>query len=634
MPQRAFTRGQTQILYRFLPSAIFEHDDYGLCKVEEVITDDVDRVNKSALFATLIDALGQWEREEFRRKFPDPRIDRNRNIYKIGQPREIRFNPFPLVLQCRRCGHVVDLDRLQRRGLTPGKCPRTGCDGDLQQMPYVEAHNCGRIEQIYVPPPSRGCLEHKTQHLRFFDPGRTQAARWVCGICGQELQKTRMTPCQCEFTNAIPALGRSPFERFLRVYPTSEPGLYVPHVVAFINFPEEQERRLTQVDDALPLLLARVWGILEQKVLQLAEERRRWSPGGESLPAEILEIVKMFAAQNPEHPYVKQYAERIKDPPGQREIERVRQLLGAGAPLSDPPGRKLVEHVALLDTMSLTSVETVARRLKERDGEELSARFREEAERALRQLGLGSVHVVNDFPIALTALGFTRVTREPSRSVFNPFPAGDDGKIPLFVVPTETEGLRFELDPTRVTAWLCENRFATCPVPNAPDEAWAWLYRNALRSMVNYTNALSPLSQVVQMLVHTMSHIFLQSIEWSGFAPSSVGEYLMPGTLSFVLYANRFAESKIGGLTTLFEQRLPLWLRDAAQSGRSCMYDPLCSEEGGSCAGCLHREHNCPLFNREMSRSVLYGGFLPTEGVSGLRQIFRGYWDQAWEDVG
>ena len=112
----------------------------------------------------------------------------------------------------------------------------------------------------------------------------------------------------------------------------------------------------------------------------------------------------------------------------------------------------------------------------------------------------------------------------------------------------------------------------------------------------------------IRTLIHTMSHVLLHCIEWSGFASSSIGEYLMSGTLCFILYANRFAETKIGGLTTLFEQRLPLWLRDAAQSGRICLYDPICIEEGGHCAGCLHREYNCPFFNNELSRAALYGG--------------------------
>lgn len=630
MATRQFTRGQTQILYRYLPNSIFTHDDYGLCLVEDVIVDEVENINKSALFDTLVDVLSQWERESFRKKFPDPRADKNRRLYRIGQPREVLFNPFPRVMQCRKCKHVVEFEKLQRRGLRPGQCPRKGCDGRLLQLPYVETHNCGRLEQMYVPPPSKGCREHGVQYLRFFDPGRTYAARWVCGICGRELQKARMTPCRCEYSNAVDELGRSRWEKYLSLYPTSEPGLYNPHVVAFINFSEEEEQRLTQIEDALHLLLARVWGILNGSVLEVAEDRKRWVPGGEGLRPEIQEMVKMFAAQNPDHPLVKQYEDKVSDLPGKQEIDKVKNLLGGESVLSDPPARKLVEHVALRDNMNLTGVSTVAQRLRERGSAAEAEQFLKDIVEKFDRLGLKGVYVVNDFPVALTALGYTRVTKDTKRSVFNPFPAGEDGKIPLFVIPTKTEGLWFQLNPERVAAWLCRNGIVGGSSPLGNAEAWAWLHRVVLREILYTAVPESAVGRAVHMLVHTMSHVFLQRVEWSGFASSSVGEYLMPGTLSFVLYANRFAESKIGGLTTLYEQRLPLWLDDAAQSGRSCMYDPLCGEDGGSCAGCLHREHNCPVFNRDLSRSVLYGGLLPTEVLSATLEISQGYWEDGW----
>jgi hypothetical protein len=123
----------------------------------------------------------------------------------------------------------------------------------------------------------------------------------------------------------------------------------------------------------------------------------------------------------------------------------------------------------------------------------------------------------------------------------------------------------------------------------------------------------------------------LRRIEWSGFAPSSVGEYLLPGSLSFILYANRHAETKIGGLTTLFEQRLNTWLWDAVQSGQECIYDPICGDDGGSCAGCTHREHNCVSFNRELSRAAVYGGPTPQSSSLEGRQLAHGYWKNAWK---
>jgi hypothetical protein len=126
-----------------------------------------------------------------------------------------------------------------------------------------------------------------------------------------------------------------------------------------------------------------------------------------------------------------------------------------------------------------------------------------------------------------------------------------------------------------------------------------------------------------------MSHVLLRHVEWSGFSQNSVGEYLIPGALSGILYANRYAETKIGGLTTLFEHQLGIWLDDSSQSGRQCVYDPFCTDEGGTCVGCLHREYNCPQFNRELSRAVLYGGPTPPPELGsdlGVQVIDTGFW--------
>lgn len=621
MGKGLFTRGQTQILYRFLPQAIFEHDDYGLCKVEEVGIEISDRINRSALTDTLVDALQKWPQEDFRKKFPDPRTDRGQRMYCAGQPKEVRFNPFPLVLQCKKCKHVVEYGRIPKKGLSPGHCPRSGCDGHMQQLRFVEVHNCGRMQEMFVPP--KGCPEHGRAYIQFYDTGRAPTSHWVCGICHREIQKPRMTPCNCEYSELTPRIGRA--EKSLRLYPTSEPGLYIPHVVAFINFPEEHEKKLSQISEGIPTLLARVWGILDKKVLDFVNERNRWSPGGENISPAMRKLAEELEKNCPNNPVLLEYKKNMENPPGQEKIAQVRELLG-GTDLSGAPSRKLVEHVALMDSMDLIDVGTVTRRLRERGNISQASRFEEDAKTITEKMGLSGVKVINDFPIALTALGYTRVTRDPNKCMFNPFPAGEDGKIPLFVIPTETEGLWFQLDPVKVSCWLIDNGIIQGERPKDPLQAWAWLYREVLRTGFGRLEDMTPAAAYLEMLVHTMSHVLLDKIEWSGFASSSIGEYLMPDTLSFVIYANRYAEAKIGGLTTLFEQRLPLWLLDAAQSGRACVYDPLCSEDGGSCAGCLHREHNCPFFNARLSRAVLYGGKMPEDEQGRQSTIRHGYW--------
>ncbi len=246
-------------------------------------------------------------------------------------------------------------------------------------------------------------------------------------------------------------------------------------------------------------------------------------------------------------------------------------------------------------------------------------------------MGIQAIRVINDFPLALCAFGYTRISRDPARTVLTPFPADDRGKIPLFTMSSETEALWFQLDPVQAVAWLIDNGLAGGLKPDAAESAWAWLYAKVpgIQEASYQPSHGDPAAVALRTLLHTLSHIFLHRIEWSGFAPSSVGEYLVPGSLSFILYANRYAETKIGGLTTLFEQRLKTWLLDALQSSHECIYDPICTDEGGSCSGCTHREHNCIMFNRELSRATVYGG--PTPQASELGVIERGYWNDAWK---
>ncbi len=622
MAKKRFTRGQTQILYRYLPGAIFSHDDYGLCKVNEVIIEDAEKINQSALFDTLIETLSQWQRPEFRDQFPDPRELKNRRLYKYGQPREVLFDPYPTILQCKKCKTVTEYSRINKKGIQPGVCTQKDCNGHFVQLGYVEAHNCGRMKELHI----WRCSKHGNASIKFNDTGRAQTSTWYCGICGEN-QKLRMTPCACAYSNVVDELRRSKYDKYLHVYSVTDPGLYSPHVVAFINFPEEEEKKLSQGLDITYLLLARVWEILDGSVLDLLSKRKQFSLEGSEGWSELEEIVKALEEINPEHPKVLEYRKRMEKPPGQNEINTVKDLLGKGATNADAPSRKLVEHVALRDKMNLTSIDTVCERLVLRGRAHESEDYRRKAQNIFDDLGIQKAFIINDFPIALTALGYTRVTKDTKRSLFNPFTVGEDGKIPLYVIPTETEGLWFHLDPIRVLSWLIDNGLSTGGVPSNKAEAWARLHQEALRHILNQATELPSAAYAVHLLIHTISHLFLRCVEWSGFGSSSVGEYLMPGTLSFVVYANRFTESKIGGLTTLFEQRLPLWLMDVYQSGRSCIYDPLCEEDGGACVGCLHREFNCPYFNNDLSRSCLYGGLLPDTNGMGMTLIHQGFWE-------
>lgn len=625
MANKGFSRGQTQVLFRHLPEAIFEHDDYGLCKVTQVALGDAE-VNREALFDAMTDALAMWTTPGFSSKFPDPRDSGNRSHYAVGSPREVRFTPYPQTFTCRSCSRTTKFTDLVRRGATgTGRCME--CGGGMNRLRYVQAHNCGRMEELFVP--MQGCPTHGSQHLAFYDPGRVKQARWYCRACNADIHALRMTPCKCAYNDSL-APGRQA-EKYLKVVPTGDPSLYVPHTVAFINFAEDTEGTLRAAPDALGLMLARTWGLLDETVGNTLRERDNIGKGAEN--TFMAEMVEALRATDPNNELVRKYDADKSRPAGQEALDTVASLLGGSAvSLSAAPRRWLIEHTTLLDKTNISTTTDVAEMLRRR-GDDAGAVDIEEAMRKARDLmGISDVRVVNDFPLALCAFGYTRTSRDPSRTVVTPFPIDERGKIPIFALSSETEALWFQLDPVRVVRWLIENGFSSGAVPAKSEAASAWLYCHVpgLRDAPHEPGYNEQAAVAVRTLLHTMSHVFLRRIEWSGFSPSSVGEYLIPGSLSFILYANRYAETKIGGLTTLFEQRLNTWLWDAVQSGHECVYDPICGDDGGSCAGCTHREHNCVHFNRELSRATVYGGPTPQQsGLDGL-PIRQGYWNAAW----
>jgi len=615
-----FTRGQTQTLYRYMPGAVFHHDDYGLCEVTSVAQREAD-VNREALFSALGAVLARWELQSQRAGFPDVRTDMDRRHYSIGEPSEVRFHPYPTILKCGGCGRVFTYESLRKahRG-EPGKCPE--CRGRLTQLPYILAHNCGRREQLYFP--TKGCNTHGHKYIKFFDPGRAQQARWQCGICGQEIQRLRMTPCGCEFSKA-----EQGGNRFLRLFNTADPAVHFSHIVTFVNFDEGQEKGLRRDRDAFALLLSRAWGILQIPMMQAVAKRARDKDSREEeTTVPVDELIKELARLDPENKLLDKLRQSETERDFETQISEVQHLLGDFSCVleADPP-RRLVEHVTILDELSTLSPVDASRAQSEAGRSDV--RTLEEADQfAHEKLGFSRLRLVEDFPIAVAAFGYSRVTRRPGGATLVPFPQDESGRVPIYVVPSETEGILIQLSPERVLKWLADNDF----IPESPPgpSPWANLFHSAPSLLLDLDQgrfASKGVASAVYALLHTVSHILLRGIEWSGFSPQSVGEYLLPGSLSAVLYLSRYEETKLGGLATLFEEHLQYWLIQAYQEGRNCVYDPVCEDEGAACSGCLYREYNCPEFNGYLSRSLLYGGPLDIEGVEDVRSIRRGFWD-------
>jgi len=476
----AFTRGQTQVIYQFLPGAVFEHDQYGFCKISGVELQEK-QVNQDAVFNAVSDLLFQWPDDTFRGGFADPRQQSNRRFYVIGTPATVRFEPFPTLLECRRCRRVYRLRDLTRRpNAQPRQCP--SCNATLGQLRYVQAHNCGRIEELYYP--QNACSRHGSRSLMFLDTGRVRSARWRCGDCGDaEVGRLRMTPCTCQYSRSLGNQQATIYERWLKTLPLTDSALFLPHVVPFINFNEEEERVFYQDPETLALILARTWGILTEKLPETIRERaKRLGARAEDAENEDTadDLARELEKVQPNHPLVLRWKRKKADkavPPGQAAIDRIRGLLGAGTPSPNTPTpRQLIEHAAILDSLHNTTVDEAAADLASIGDSAGATDLQSAGEFALSELGIAALKTVSDFPIALCAVGYTRITRDPNRSVLTPFETSADGRVPLYIVSSETEGIYFQLDAIRAVTWLIENRWVQAPIPDSKEGAWAWLY--------------------------------------------------------------------------------------------------------------------------------------------------------------
>jgi len=139
------------------------------------------------------------------------------------------------------------------------------------------------------------------------------------------------------------------------------------------------------------------------------------------------------------------------------------------------------------------------------------------------------------------------------------------------------------------------------------------------------------MSLAVYTLLHTYAHHVMMGIsEYSGLSVSSLGEYLFPADLAFIVY-RRGMTMDMGNLTTMLRNNAPAFLKymeDRRNLG--CGSGSLCLSRGGACPDCLLiPEVSCLTQNRLLSRTVLIGKDHPRK--YGFNKPIAGFLDVAKE---
>ncbi|WP_420182095.1 hypothetical protein ACNO8S_13620 [Haloarcula sp. KBTZ06] len=310
-----------------------------------------------------------------------------------------------------------------------------------------------------------------------------------------------------------------------------------------------------------------------------------------------------------------------------------------------------------------------------------------EVERKLDQFGIDDAGLIEDFPITSVVFGFSRGGRDPSEARLISFGADDaelvDGNIdssttPVFVDTVRTEAVRFKLRPRVVMAWLLENsrqatnlgttlheQILSSSIPRSravpireqwtdeyvdewsksseesiktePLDDWSteeihgWLAENMTPipeyDTISLDDPADIISYYIYHLVHSFSHIVLKfATSLIGMERTSISEYLLPRSLTFIVYSNQRTDFNLGGMHALVESGLDDLIENIDQEGNNCVYDPVCSRDGSTCFNCMFvSEVSCSHLNRNLGRDFLFGSKSMAD-----RELI-GYWELAKE---
>ena len=129
----------------------------------------------------------------------------------------------------------------------------------------------------------------------------------------------------------------------------------------------------------------------------------------------------------------------------------------------------------------------------------------------------------------------------------------------------------------------------------------------------------------VYLLLHTMAHHFSQAvIEYSGLDHGSLGEYIFPADLAFLVY-RRGMTPDLGNLSAMWRNH-GLTVLEQLLSDRALKCDggSLCDQRGGACPACIMApEVACLAGNNLLSRAALNGG--PPPGWDANQNTLVGY---------
>lgn len=297
------------------------------------------------------------------------------------------------------------------------------------------------------------------------------------------------------------------------------------------------------------------------------------------------------------------------------------------------PFRLAVEHAALQETR--LEVETKANGKRPyvsfaRLDDDLAPEDHDQTEKQqnltrelLEKLGLVDMGLIREFDLCRFSFGYSRMESTPilrdkrgidmpvRLNLFPPVKHNDSMRYPAYVVQQGNEALYVRLKEEVVFSWLqslnCPNMFTL-----DPGEKIGAGILGAAQKMGPFLDNLPqtespPVYFYVYTLLHSYSHLLMKHVsEYSGLDLGSLGEYIFPSDLAFVVYRNG-TTMDLGNLSAMWRNvGTAMLIAMLGPKATLCGTGSLCTHRGGACPDCVMMpETSCIANNKLLSRSVL-----------------------------
>lgn len=562
-------RGKAQIFFSFLPGQTVDLEGR-VWKVREWVDARELAVDQRALRQTIASAAKPWE------GLDDGlnqvlRTNQKMDVRQVDENRGVLVDRYPEIYRCKSCGRITNKDS--------GTC-KCG-HRERAQLHFVAFHECGRLEIPGLPK----CFKHDATAMKLPGTTRTNEIVFSCPDCRKHIAKGFLrTPCDCGIT------GEENDAMGIQVHRAGV--VYTPRFATLVNStdPDVNAELRARGGDVRALdwfIDGMVTDRPEERVK--SEESYRARLAGMQLSPDAIEGAVQAAL-----------ASGDITPAGAEDVE---ELAG--------PRAQAGQQALSLASAVASGARLPVSQLDPGTSPNLKHRYEHSYPEALTRAGFTDVSLLEDFPVVNVAFGYTRGSPTPGKSRLRSF--RHLGQPRVYGLLTETEALLFQIDPQRILAWLAARGHDVATGDSADASA-------ARKQLTHLTTTPRPFEDVegiggdVLTLVHSISHRAVRTLAtFAGTDRDALGEYLLPNLGAFVVYGTGGGTFDLGGLRSVLESTLDMFLDSFVGSESRCPLDPGCVRANAACMACLHLgERSCERFNGALSRTVMFGadGFL------------------------